>query len=259
MRESLFYMRPCLAFENRPNSAWGNIELLGNLCCSFAYDVKAAYFSNAVRAELGRALAFSVSMSLLLVHVCHVVGLCAKKQMRRIVAAWTVAFVEYVQSLWDRAVMNFPGNTMRMMGLTTTTKVPVSNDRKRALPIPTFIGHTLRAICPKMFSERVVLGRKLEMSIDVAYGLSLDPSRFLACLGGYLGFLPAAALTVTVWDFVRGMIGVHGKRLLSVSNPGTFEASPGISIGSYRSDYSMFERVIQPEEAEAAGWRQALN
>src|ERR1035437_1496936 len=50
----------------------------------------------------------TVAPAPLLVHILHIVGLCAEKQMPRVCARWVITFMEYEKSLWDRPLMYLP-------------------------------------------------------------------------------------------------------------------------------------------------------
>lgn len=73
---------------------------------------------------------------------------------------------------------------------------------------------------------RQVVANAIGVPIYKPFRLSLDKTFFGVSLVSNLGLLPTATLAVAVWDFLRGIIGVH-RKFLSDAKPGTFVASPG--------------------------------
>jgi hypothetical protein len=72
----------------------------------------------------------------LLVHISHVVALCADKQVSRVAAGRVVAPVEYAQAIWDGAVAQAPRQAMCSDPLPLKPGGAVATRVRRAGPYP---------------------------------------------------------------------------------------------------------------------------
>jgi hypothetical protein len=98
-----------------------------------------------------------------LVHVTHVVALCAKKQVGRVAACAHVAGVTDQEAVRDRAIGQLPGNTVGTLGCVLGRgELPVSIWESTRSPQPTVAGFI--DLRPKPFSER---GGILGVHIDL--------------------------------------------------------------------------------------------
>jgi hypothetical protein len=78
----------------------------------------------------------------------------AKKQVIRSCARWVIAVMQNIRVFWDRAVVKFPRNTMRLRPpswIRTDFDYPVTESRRVAKPQPAAI--SLLDFAPKAFCE----------------------------------------------------------------------------------------------------------
>lgn len=253
-------MRPGLAIENRSNRCARHIVLVCQVNDVYTNGAKLPNFSYLLWCKFSVSILCAVRMTFLLAHVCQIIYLCAKKQVRGIVAASAVAFVEYAQPLWDRPKVEFPRRSVCNILFAAMTEMTVSHWGERCLPVPAFIGIATDTVSPEMSSERFVSIFALEMpmnkahwlpfyapsfwrrslgyggrlttaahaqtawiwavkvavflrmmTLEIASWLALNTTVLLVGLGSNGRKLTTTALTVTIRDFVRGIIGVHGK------------------------------------------------
>lgn len=128
-----------------------------------------------------------------------------------------VATMADIQAFGNGAKVYFPRNTVRILSLRPITYLAVSIGGHRTFPKPTLIECFGINVTPKPLPDWKNL---TSMARNIMHWLAFGMSKTLTCFFGYRCLLTAATLTIAVWDFLRGIIGVHRKRLLSVSKPG---------------------------------------
>lgn len=108
---------------------------------------------------------------------------------------------------------------------------------ERALPFPTIKRAALLYLFPKPgrqgvsgIQARMVAGNKPNR-------LPFDMTKLRVCLAGNGRESSATALAVTVWNIVRGMIGVHRNLSFLCHARGHRKCRPGASIGAVLQVY----------------------
>ena len=81
-------------------------------------------------------------------HITHIVSLCAKKKMVRIGTRGGIAFVQYPKTFWNRAIMDFPRDSM---GIAIRSHASISSGCSSS-PLPACISFLNEF--PESFGER---------------------------------------------------------------------------------------------------------
>jgi len=244
---------PSLSMYNSPNTLRCNPVASGDVFLGFALIVPGTNLKNFFGGELGKmlTLAFCISCvvgSVLCVHIVHVLLLRTRQQMRGIRAISHVTAMENLQSVWDRAMRNFPCNAMsQVASCSEGRKVSIAVDHCVASPQPTRSSENGMdgAVLVHPIPEALLIGTADAMPRHKALGLTLDMVPFGACALGYRRLLPAATFAATVFNFVKSKLGLHkfwgmlahaDYLLLGIGQArDTVEVSPGIFACSYTS------------------------
>ena len=110
--------------------------------------------------------------------VIHVVLMRAEFQVRRVYACAVVALMENVQTVWNRAVRQFPCDPMRLSVLSLDRNCTVSETEPGRLPLPTLKRGAAVNLRPESVSERGSVS-------TVGHGILL-PGLMLSTLISYL-------------------------------------------------------------------------
>ncbi len=157
---------------------------------------------------MGNASAFAV-------HVNNIVSTRAKKQMRGIHAAAIVAMMADAHVVRDGAIVEYITNTVRSMkryAVKLGFAVAIALDIQSALPFPTIVGAAPVYLLPKADSRRAFGddGRNPNvMTVKKAIRFTFDGAALHARFLGDVGLLSTTAMTVTVGNVVRGIMGMH--------------------------------------------------
>lgn len=149
----------------------------------------------------GRGVRFALTTALLGRHIFHVVSLRTQKQMARVNARGIVALMKNMQSVKDRAIVQFPTKVTCKPSLVTNAKTgaPFSAATR---PFPTIIKAALVYLLPETFSI-VFLGI---MAVNKTHRLAFNSILRSIRFNGNCCQLTATTVAITVWDFLRGMI-----------------------------------------------------
>lgn len=162
----------------------------------------------------------------LAVHIGHIVALRSKPKMGRIYASRIVALVQYIHTVWHRAVMQLPTDMRRdnLLFAVDGTSAQHASTRRRmsTLPWPALVRVALVNLLPKSFGN----GTPLTMPAQKAHRLAFNPLLF----GSGFSSDPSglAAATFTKFGFLRGIIEGHHNLQLWCLIRERFQSLPGI-------------------------------
>lgn len=182
-------------------------------------DIRHVLLANFDNLSLGKF--YIADMASLFCHVCHVVGMSAKEKVRNAYAAWIVTMVTYLHAIRDWTVFQFPSEAVSKYQFSTDarTHLPVTKRMFVSSPFPTAIRTALVDLFPKAFDGRTAL----IVPMDKVKGLTFDPTARLVREGCRFCQLPASALAITVWNFVRGIIEGHSDLQSLCQRSGRFQ------------------------------------
>lgn len=151
-------MLPPNTAMNKSNGSFCYTKLLcyvAMLC--FASSKQALDFPDNFLRQFRVAVSSAMRLSFLSVAICHVILMCAKKQMMGVYTFSIVAFVTDRQAIGYRPIVQFPRYPMGATGTPPKTEIPVTID-KIALPLPTFINRAYLCIVKQCILKRLVFG-----------------------------------------------------------------------------------------------------
>lgn len=156
-------------------------------------------------------------------HVLHIVSMSSGEKMLGITAFWIVALMARLQAFAQRPVVQFVGKAMSVYPSFWAVKLhdAIAAVLGIARPLPTIVWATLIDTLPKVFLAgggvivwaKSFSGRRA-MSGDVVEWLSLHPTASRSVDFGNCSFLSTTTVTITIGDFLRGIIA-HVDTLLS--------------------------------------------
>lgn len=204
----LSYMIPRLAFDDIGYCRWGYLVATGQRSPSFAQCRPLPYFDYVAFRQFGVAMiaTFWGNLTTFIVSVCVVLGLRAKKQMRRIYASRVVAsvtntcVVRFIACGY-RAIVQFIGNTMGKVPCVSPLEMSVPLILG-ALPKPALVWFARGAVQPKRFFYGVSVGGDIVTS-NKLHRPTRDPSLSELSLLCNLGFLAAATHAKAAWVWAR--------------------------------------------------------
>jgi hypothetical protein len=172
-----------------------------------AFFVQTANLYHVSRFDFGGTVFLSAQY--LVASFCHFVGIvvcaCANKQMLRVTAAWIVTLVTNYQAVWDRAIVQLIGKTVRPIMFAAVNKRPVALVAKGTLPFPTFLGLRRHKVHPKLHFYG---GWRTAVSLLEARRLALDPATLGTRRGCYICYFATTAMAVAIGDFVKRKLGL---------------------------------------------------
>lgn len=175
-------------------------------------------------------------------HILRVVGVCAKPEMGRIATEGIVparAVVAHKHVVGNRANIQQIANAVRVLILPLVPNLPVVAANSSA-PLPTLIRAALIYFSPKTTFD----GASVAMAANKANRLAKNVTVTFAILAREGRPLTAATMTITVRDFVRGIMEAHRNLSFLMPNPGTCSTTlPGVSIGLYSFNYTTLGRI----------------
>jgi hypothetical protein len=133
-----------------------------------------------------------------------IVFLSAKTKMSRINTSGIVArmkhtSIERIISSFNRAIVDFVGNTMRSVLHGVPLKYAIAGFQLRPGPQPALRKWARRAMQPERFNQRLAKGISTAMPINKPNGLPRNPSLLSTTLPGKRRGQSATALTQTAW------------------------------------------------------------
>lgn len=147
---------PRAAMHNCRNRTGCNTVLPGNRLQRFALSAKVSDIDHLRFDEFGVAVCGpalrTIPAPALAYHILGVAGGITHEQMGGIDARGIVATVQYIHSLWYRAMRQLIG---RAVGRRVTAHRPVAPAILRALPFPALVGSTLANEIPKHVPNRL--------------------------------------------------------------------------------------------------------
>ena len=134
-------MAPAFAADDRAYMRLANAELCGEfVLVGFADAISLSDGKHVNCRQFGAAVAFTLAWQASLVDaVAHVVRACSEKQVARIITGAIVASMEHVKFVWNLAVRQQPGHTMRRL-YAVEPEVSVSEPAQKPNPRPALIG-----------------------------------------------------------------------------------------------------------------------
>lgn len=177
----------------------------------------------------------------LLYHVLRVVLRCAKKKMIRVNATVIVALMKYPKAIWYWAVVHFPGKAMGKFRVSINTKLTIASSCRIAKPQPALISGARICSLP----ETGAIGMSSEVARKIRVIFTDYVSSFRVRAGYDISFLTAAALAIAVWDFLRGIIGVHQNLQFWCQSRGRHQRRSAISIGVLPVHCSTSESIMR--------------
>lgn len=244
---------PRFAFENSPNGCSLHVHSFGDFSLQHALSAQPPNLSDIILRKLRVAHAFTVGMSLLLVHIFHVICLSAQKEVMWINARWVIqstrTIVADLKSRRDSAVVKFVANAMSIVVLAAKAKDTIATNVDCALPKPAFIWIAFLTETPKHIGQRDSDSTPCAMPREVVSRYAIDVLVNGRTLWRNLGLVAASALAISVGDFQRRIAGrgckqwqlwgmlLHdiGSMKAGVQARSAREALPGIFAWSYRS------------------------
>jgi hypothetical protein len=190
------------------NAIFGGKHLIGN---DTAHEL-AAYLLNLRLCEFGLAVLMPARGMPFLVAICHILCVRTKPKMRGIHTSGIVfagAIVANRHAFWDRAIVQYIAKAMRLFLLSVNADSPISIRTTVTSPLPTAIGGKLIYVIPEV-GYRVAA---CTVAVNKANWLTLYPANSIVGFWRNLRLLPATAMAVTVWDFVRGIMWIHRNLL----------------------------------------------
>ena len=223
-------MTPVLAKDNMVHGGKRNMERLSNGGLRFAFRDTTAYLKDLLFRETGLGVRFArrpgvVATSFLGNLVSVVVSYRAKEQVARIHAASVVAGVTNAQVGRNGTIVKCITEAVSSINRHTTKfcqEASITAACRACLPFPTIVRSASIYSFPKSFRQGAVGSNLVEMSSDKTIRFAFHIAFLGVTFGSNSGLFATTTMAITVRDFLRGIMEVHGKRLLSVSNPGTF-------------------------------------
>lgn len=218
---TLRQMLPGFSGNNFLDKRDGNTELHRNLGLLNVFAGQLPYLLDLrfvqLRAWVGRAIL--TRLAILLVSVIHIVLMSAKKEMGGIHARSMIAGVANFHAFGYGAKVYLPRYALRVSGHAVNDQAAIPPRCKAGCPIPAFIWVTHINLFPEFFFDGFLRLKSRRMTFQEAHRLSFDAPPTWISIFSYIGWLTTTAFTK--FGSLRGIIGVHRKPLLSVSNPGT--------------------------------------
>ncbi len=196
------------------NSIFSGQHFIGN-CTAF---VSAPNFDYLRCGQFYRAPA-----SIFAQFVCVVIGNSTYKQMRRIHAARIVAMMANTCAFGNRAIVQFVAEAMNQLYLAFNAHLPVTACVRRFRPYPTTVWRILVNPVP----EARASGLAFIVILEKTHRLAFDA---VSCSVSFLSDIRAVAATavaIAVWDFLRGMMGLHDDLQSLCQASGLLAQSPG--------------------------------
>jgi hypothetical protein len=179
---------------------------------------------------------FTLSAIIVATFFQHILGIVmsrSQKQMFRINTGGIIAAMADKHIFGNRAIVEFIGNAMSIGSWRGTHgNESITFCAKGTSPDPTAIG--LVDFAPKALCERF---SKL-MTWNIKNRLTYYPSQRGDGLARSVCFSATAAMTITVGNIVRGMIGVHENLHFSAKPPNDSPRCGGNFIGCCNGNYT---------------------
>ena len=223
-------MTPSSAMHNGLNCKKVHAVLFSHIGLLLALSNAIAYFNHLVSGEWRFRGVVVRAASAFGIHVCNVVLIRSKPKMRGIDASRSVAVVANAHAVRDGAEVKFPRQAMSHEPLTVRFHRAVTVFDHVAAPQPTLVWRSGRYSFPKENVQGLCFSGLYgleDMAVKKAHRFALDGAALGARLLGYVGLLSTAAMTVTVGNVVRGIMGMHKKFTFLVPSLGTIPVVAG--------------------------------
>lgn len=238
--KALRYVIPGFSSQDAANCRWANTVFFCQVDFREAHSLMSLpYLNYLIGGEFRANTVVSAWLASLLHFILHVVCSRTAKQVRGIATSGIVAMVKNIVANGYCAKVHFIGLTMRASSLALKLNEAVAILVFCPLPFPTVIGAAEINTFPELF-DKGFFRRASGVSLKIPKWFAYYPPKAHRCLFGDVGFLTATAMTVTVWNFARGMI-VHSNVSLSDL------LTPRDDSSRRRGNFMRFTRSIIPQ------------
>lgn len=261
---TLLDMFPSYTVYHFEDCRYRNAELFGYVFASRTARAKLADLPDSIGGKFCLRVPFPLAASTLICHIFHVLFVSIYKDMVGIAARWIVAFVTRLLTVWDWAMFQLVSEAVSKNSALAAIffaayyeyTIPISEFS--GIPQPTLIGAANINFFPESFSDGAARSEIVMVALDEAEGLPFDISFLGIALPRDRRKPSATTFAITIRDFLRGIIGVHGNSPFLCLIRERFTVAARCFCCLFSFNYSTSER-ISPMNDDAARRRLGLD